>query len=347
MAKIKETKKDNREEENTKISKKSMTSRIFTWFLLLVIILIGWSIWRNPQGLSNIRDSLFPNKPDQEMVVAVKPVEAVVDNTNYIMQEIAQLRGEIELIRDKMSQELDLETLNLLNQKFEALEKNNLNIIDSKADVATVLGMVNRMDKLEGKVEKLIRVTDESALTLTSVMLVKDAAERGGKFEYEAEVLSQLSQDNNQIRESVEIIVNASTKGIKTNAFIASSFEGVYNNILKKQKADFEKTWKDRVNSKLSEYVKIRRTGDKQPEFEKDQDLVLARKMVLAEDFAEAVRILEKPENMQSFGKDEELRNWIDMVKVKQEFNAAVSQIANNSLAVMKVSSIKKEISYD
>ena len=45
--------------------------------------------------------------------------------------------------------------------------------------------------------------------------------------------------------------------------------------------------------------------------------------------------------------KSEALQEWIGWVENKLEFNAAIKQVANNSLAVMKVNSIKKEINND
>lgn len=47
---------------------------------------------------------------------------------------------------------------------MDAVEKTNLNVIDSKADVATVLGLLTRVDKLEDKLDKMAKVTDEGAL---------------------------------------------------------------------------------------------------------------------------------------------------------------------------------------
>ena len=45
--------------------------------------------------------------------------------------------------------------------------------------------------------------------------------------------------------------------------------------------------------------------------------------------------------------KSEALQERIGWVESKLEFNAAIKQVANNSLAVMKVNSIKKEINND
>lgn len=67
-------------------------------------------------------------------------------------------------------------------------------MIDSKADVATVLGIITRLDKIEERLDTLAKISDDGALVLTATMMVKESSENGTNFAYEAEILQQLAK---------------------------------------------------------------------------------------------------------------------------------------------------------
>ena len=320
---------------------KSKGKRVLRWFLVMVILAgAGMTIWKNPQLYNQLKTAA------EKVFVQPQPEPKGPSQIEILQQEIAQLRIELAQ-RNVDAQNLSNDTIEKLNQKFENLEKTNLAIIDNKADAATVLGIVIRLDRLENKVNVLARVTDESALILTAVMLVKDSAEQGGSFEYEAAILSQLAQNNLSVRSAVEQIQKIAVSGVKSNVFLVKRFDVVYEEIAELQKKEFEKTWKDRLNSKLNQFIKVRRTNNQVPEFEADKTLLNIKKLVDAEDLQSALMLLQQPKNADLLSKSEALQEWVGLVKTKMEFNTSVKQIANNALAVMKVNSINKEINND
>ena len=146
---------------------------------------------------------------------------------------------------------------------------------------------------------------------------------------------------------AVEQIQKIAISGVKSNVFLVNRFQVVYNEIAEMHKKEFEKTWKDRLNSKLNQFIKVRRTNNQVPEFEENQTLVNIKKLVDAEDLQSALMMLQQPKNADLLAKSEALQEWVGLVKTKMEFNSAVKQIANNALAVMKVNSINKEINND
>lgn len=315
--------------------------RMLKWFLVIVILgTVGTLWWKNPELVSQVKAKL------ENMFVSPVQEQQAPSQIEILQQEIAQLRVELAQ-RNIDAQNLSNDTIEKLNQKFENLEKTNLAIIDNKADASTVLGIVTRLDRLENKVNVLARVTDESALILTAVMMVKDSAEQGGSFEYEAAILSQLAQNNVSIYPAVEQIQKIAVNGVKTDVFLVNRFSDIYTEVSELQKKEFEKTWKDRLNSKLNQFIKVRRTNKQVPEFEADKTLLQVNKLVEAGDLQSAVVLLQNPDNANLLAKSEALQEWINWVKTKMEFNAAIKQIANNSLAVMKVKSIKEELSND
>ena len=314
---------------------------LFKWLVVIVVLaLLGTAMWRNPELVNQVKVKF------EEMLASPVQEQQAPNQMEILQQEIAQLRAELAQ-RNAEAQNISNDTIEKLNQKFDNLEKTNLAIIDNKADASTVLGIVTRLDRLENKVNVLARVTDESALILTAVMMVKDSAEQGGSFEYEAAILSQLAQNNLSVRQAVEQIQKIAISGVKSNVFLVNRFQVVYNEIAEMHKKEFEKTWKDRLNSKLNQFIKVRRTNNQVPEFEENQTLVNIKKLVDAEDLQSALMMLQQPKNADLLAKSEALQEWVGLVKTKMEFNSAVKQIANNALAVMKVNSINKEINND
>lgn len=228
---------------------------------------------------------------------------------------------------------LDTEAIENLTAKYEKIEAQNLNTINSKADTATVLGIVTRMDYLEEKVNKIANVSDQGALILTAVMLIKDRVETGNEFVYEAEILNQLAQDADaKIKENVETIVNLSTEGIATTSELIKDFEKIYNkqNITE----DTGLSWKERIIAKFNQLVQIKKTN--QALVEADLKINDARDYVLAGKISKAINIIEQ--NNLDFDK-----NWLLEAKSKTSFDKAVSKISAYSLAVMKVNSLRGE----
>lgn len=318
-------------------------------FWIAIAVAAVWGVAAHPQWVSYAKRAMVAmmNRPASQSVNLSENAD-----DRLLSEQISLLRDEINFLKNNLAAESSLsesdnKKLEAINQRFETMEKTNLSIIDGKADVATVLGIVTRLDALEEKVKVLSKATDESALILTAVMMVKEAGDRGGSFAYEAGVLHELAKDNSKISAAVARIEKYAQNGIATNTQLINEFESIYNALLKKQKEEFEKTWKDRLNSKLNEFIKVRKVnGEAEEAFEADKALLSVKSLVEAGDFAAAVNELEAVDNA-DIVKDEALEKWIAQAKAKVEFYDAINQISTHSLAVMKVSSIRKEINND
>ncbi len=297
--------------------------------LLFVAVLggVGYALWANPQVVSQIQKS-FDFKSGK-----VEHQRQFED----LSRQVKHLQNQVDFLSEQRKNDDYQE----MKEKVAAIEKTNLNVIDSKADVATVLGIITRMDKAEYKLDNLAKVTDEGALILTSAMLVKDAAERGGQFEYEAEVLQEISKDNLKMKEPVALIVKYAAEGILPQEVLKNNFGKIYKAMLKEQKQAFEQSWTDRLNSKLSEFVQIKRVKDETPVFEANQGLEIAKHEVDNGNLAAAVKELGRSENADLL-KNKSLDKWYNQAKATVEFNQAVSKISASSLALMKVNFIRK-----
>lgn len=321
-------------QKSKKRSVKRTLSKLLFW---LVILAAAFGLWKNPDYVKSSWQRLQSlNQPGEEPEITL---EGLAEQVANLQNRLIRLQA----VQEHLNRNVDADAL---NRRMEALEKVNLNVIDSKADIATVFGMVNRLDKMEERLDTLTKFTDESALILTGAMLVKDSAERGNDFVYETEILRQIAEKNQKVKAPIAVISRYAAAGIRTNRYLINEFESIYAEMLRQRKEALEQNWKDRLNSKLNEIVKIKRIKDDIPEFEENGNLKQIRTWVESGEFARAVALLEKDE-AQQIAANQELKTWLQEAKAKIEFEKAIAEIAAYSLAAMRVNFIKKETGND
>lgn len=313
----------------------------FTFRVLLIALVLGggYAFWKNPnlaEDLSAKTKELFDNTNSESTTPQI-------DQVALLRQEVQDLRTQIALLQSLQAQKQDTTTL---EKRFETLEKFNHNVINSKADVAIVLGMLTRLDAAEQQLDVLSRITDQGAVVLTATMMVKDAAEKGGSFIYEAEVLNQLAADNVKVKPALEVIQKAAVDGVSNNAYLMKSFDGVYFSLIEQTKQESEKTWKDRLNSKISEYIKVQKNGEKSPTNQNIQELDNIKILVNSGNIKKAVVLLQQLSNA-NLQNEPLLKAWMEKAQNKIAFDEAISQIATYYLAALKVNFIKKETQHD
>lgn len=312
-----------KKEINQNEKKINLKKRLFTSCLVILLLGVSYFVWKNPQTWQQLKSWFTP----QPKVDIYQPqINSLNTQINTLKQQIAILSAQIK--------EPDLSEV---NAKITAIEKMNLNVIDSKADVATVLGVVTRMDKAEQKLDKILDINDDSALVLTGVMLVKDAAQRGGDFKYEAEVLAQLAADKPKLQKNISKIETFAKEGIVSERELVDEFAIIYSQITKEQKESGLKNWKERLNSKINEMVKIKKTNSQEEITPQETDLADVAKTVNKGLFSQAIKILQSS----SFAEDKRLKKWLEKATTKIEFEEAISELTAYSLASLKVKFLK------
>lgn len=309
---------------------------------VIVIGAMGFGLWANPQIIEKAK-SLMKNPATENMTIGSEVATQDNNELTMLREEINMLRMQLNQLQNQQNQVLDTSAL---DEKFANLEKTNMNIIDSKADVATILGLITRMDKAEQNLDLLSKVTDDGALSLTAMMMVKDSADRGGSFEYEAAVLQQLTEGNVNVKEPVDKIVKVASVGVKSDAYLINSFNKVYDNLLKIQREEFEKTWKDRVNNKINEYIKIKKVNENSPEFKANKELEQIKVLVDAGNIKKALVGLQNINNKMLLD-EESLKQWMEEAQNKTDFSEAVAKVSTYYIAALKINFIKKETKND
>lgn len=301
----------------------------YTIRLILLASLCGASyvLWKNPQFIEQLQNQF--NQQDQ--------TDPYAEHFHNLQNQISQLQNQLYKTNSKIENLGFLE----LKEHVKNLEKINLNIIDSKADVNTILGVITRMDAAEQKINNLSEVTDSSALLLTGILLVKDAADRGQKFEYEAEVLSQIAADNPQAFQQTQKLKNFAASGIPADIELAIEFEQAQTNFLSKKAPSSEQTWKERLNSKFNEIVQIKKLDQSAPQPSVYNDLKNAKKLIENGNILRAAELLQKTSDPE-LKNSEEIQNWIKKVNNREEFYQTISAMSAYALAALKVNNLQK-----
>ncbi|MBR1948607.1 MAG: hypothetical protein IKA30_02305 [Alphaproteobacteria bacterium] len=302
--------------------------------LLVVVVgvgILGYKLWEKPQLLEQAKALLFKNEVKED--VYQPQIDA-------LMQQIRVLQSELSMVKGK-AENPDFSDM---NKRIDAIEQVNLNTIKSKADMETVLGLVVRMDNAEGKISDLAKVTNKSALALMSAMLVKDAAERGGEFVYEAEVLSEIVKGNIKIAKEMELINKVALTGVSTKENLQNEFADIYGEKYAEVVEEIKpKDWKERIYYQINKIIKIKKVDDekvKEKFSEEDRAWSVVSDFVSKGEIKRAVAIAKKPLNEEMI-KNEKFADWLEKASEYGDFYDAISRISANSLAVMKVEFLK------
>ena len=221
-----------------------------------------YGLWRNPQIIRNMAAYVSAQTSDRA------EIEENTARENQFDRQLSMLQSQINYMQVQLNSlpagENEAVDLSRFEDKLEAIEKQNLNVIDSKADVATVLGIITRLDKIEERLDTLAKISDDGALVLTAVMMVKESSENGTNFVYEAEILQQLAKNDKDIQSDVETIARAAREGVKPLSYLNREFGNIYSRLAKvKTQQDMEgKSWKEVLNIKFNEVVKVKRVND-------------------------------------------------------------------------------------
>jgi len=296
---------------------------------LAVVGALGYGAWYYRTDIKNQLDEIMRAKPD----------EVMSEQVNYLQQQLADLQNKLQEV-EYVAHNPDFSSM---QKRIDDIQQISVNTIKSKADVDALLGLVVRMDKTEEKLRELAKVSDEGALILTAAMLVKEAGERGGKFVYEAEVLSEVVKGNVKVKDEVARIEEIAAQGVPSVGELQKEFVEAYLNKYPEpvEEVDTASNWKERVYNQLHKIIKIKKSDEniedvKTEPSEEDRAWNIVRDFVLSGEIIRAVGIAEKPLNHELL-ENERFKAWLQNAKVYKDFYENVSRITANGLAVMKV----------
>ena len=331
---------ENNDKKQTKKSYKSVFGLLF----LLIVAGAGYAGWKNYDVIKDKLASYYPAvyEKNEEAVSPVPDwaglIEEKADKASiYTLQE--KLSNMQNLLNQIILQKNDAPDMTLLNERIDNMQDLLIASVNGKADAQSVLGIIVRLDKLENELSRLSRYNNDGALILATVTMIKQSADEGKNFVFEAQMLSELAGEKEKIAEPLMVIEESAEQGVATNEELSREFASVYEKLNSKN-AGKEQSWKERLISKFNELISIKKTDEKTTE-DKQKDFMKALKSLADEQkFAQIVKLIQSSNN-KNLNKDLALQEWSKKVEAKQDFETAVNKISSYSLVLMKMSNLQ------
>ncbi len=266
-----------------------------------------------------------------------------------VAEDIATLKLQVQNLEQKLETyhkqlpAISQEDIVKFSQKVDGMHKINLEILNTKASMASVMGLTERVDTIESNVKKLGAVSSQAALILTATTLVEEAAKKGQPFTYEATVLQNLSQGTIMENEATRIASFSDSQLLSKKALI-KKFEFLYDSQEQveepqspsDEKQENKQDWKEKILTKLKSLIIVRKIETHNNKQITPEERVL--ELVQKGEFNVAMLKMEVEPKFQT----EEFEIWKENVRSYNVFCQELSKIKAQTLGLMKAEGIKK-----
>lgn len=294
-----------------------MLLRVAELAVFMLIIGGGLFLWYNPEYMT-------------------KFINISYETPDYSYDD-SKINSQLEIINNKLSTFENIR--NVDDDKFAMLQKQFAYFEKSKADASDLISINNRISNLSSKTARLSQTSNIGALILTSAMLIRDNINLGFGCKKEAEMLKILSSDIDFMKENVENVSIHCNNDIKSDyelkkqlLCIAEKYE---NEALEKEQ---QKDWKERLSSKLKEYVKI--SSDENENYNVLEDIKQLQGFAFRNDWDSVLKFLSDNQKISEYT---DIKYWSENVAERQKLYQSLSDLINDCLLIMKVENAKNE----
>lgn len=247
-----------------------------------------------------------------------KKIEHVVE----IMPKTGLLEDSVRELSAKS--ETAYENIVKLTQKTEGLEK-------TKADSSYMLSVMSRMTAVEQKLAKSNVEKERIASLLLMVNQMKDAVQKGDKFEVAFESAYSLSKFNQELRKQMAPLKLLSKEGVLTKCKLHKEFKDLARQTMLNERVGVQDTWYKKVLAKVSDLIVIRRLDAEEADVSVNAILAKAEQKIKQDQFAEAVFELKKmPE-----GKADLFKNWMISAEKYVVANTTINYTLDKLLGIL------------
>ena len=285
--------------------------------LILAIIGFALFLWQKPQYLSQWLQipTVNINNDSPENSAKIEAIDNKIET--------------LEIIAKNNSEKADL-----IQQQFQHFDK-------SKADSEQIINLNNQINDIRNTAKKLSQTSNSGALILTSAMLIRDNISRGINCKNEAEALKILAQNIDSVNNDVEFIASHCDMDFISDNTIINRFNTIYSSVEESLKPKEEQNWKQRLISKINEYIRISNSRDNKEEtYNPLKSLSPIKQLVNNHDFAAALDQLLNSSDTKLM-ENQDINEWYNQTKNQLHFYKALSNIINASLLIMKVEDAK------
>lgn len=254
-----------------------------------------------------------------------------------INAHIASLQNEVDELKNRpLSVKNEGVSADFVNHRLQQLKQEML-------ENGTAESNINESVKYSEEI-----VTNKKAqeiLLASGAMIVRNLAEEGNRFDYEAEVLQILAQGNYQAERYVDVMRRYAFSGIKGRNYLIKSYNKIFAelNDAAVKPAEMEQTqdvqsWQDKILFWVKKLF-ISKKGSKRPVFTAENDEVYV--LVNEGHFGDALNALGNNEKYMRLN-SQPLRNWQNQVIAYLEFNHAVDSLIMNCLANLHLKEMER-----
>jgi len=137
-----------------------------------------------------------------------------------VSSELDQIKARLQRLEAQAVEPKPQVDIAALEDRVARLEKNG-------ADAASVLRLVDRIDRAEAALRDLQTRRKADAALVLAVGLLKDAVDRGGSFDTELRGLKALAPEDDDVKKTVADLKGSAAAGIPSRATLAARFRAI------------------------------------------------------------------------------------------------------------------------
>lgn len=324
----------NDEKQNNSANHISFAKRLKRWLMWLILAAIAAGGFY----VAYLENRLpWLNAPQTVVEPQQQPALQQTSNTAILTDKVAVLEGQVKILNNKIialqnaAPTDSLELVKNIDARLAQIEEaNNEAIAQIMAQVAT-----------ENKETSPAKPTSRDILLASGALIVRDMAEQGLPFAYEAEVLQILAQGNPQAEQYAATAQQFAASGLQGAPALIREFNKLYPALNDVPTVDntptetteepqtwYAKTWQWFKN------IAVHRKKMAKPEFNATEDEVY--QLVNAAKFAEALNVL-KTDSQYNRISSPALEEWQKQASDYVAFDTAMRGLIMNALANIRL----------
>lgn len=315
--------------------------KILLWTASVVVIAcVAGGVWYKSDDIKLFFKEKFPSKQAEQTlsssdIVSMFSEKADKGTVAYLQSQISDVQT---ILNKLLVTESNSPNLSAVEQNVNDLRELIISSVNGKADVQSLVGIINRVDKLESEIDRLAHMNNQGSVLLAAAMLVKESALDGRDFSFEAMMLDELNANNPKISDAINEVKNLAQKRIYNNAELSEQFAEIHHEFVAKNQKDEPKNWKERIVLKIREFISVKK-AEKTPEEKQIAFLNTLKNLADNQQFSQVVALINGDENPE-LKSSPSVQKWFENVENKKNFDAAISKISAYSLVLIKLNNV-------
>ena len=268
--------------------------------------------------------------------------------------QISELNAQIEFLKRDFNK-LKTESLSAdalseeyINEKLSEFKNDVLNMApqNSEEQILQNNAKITALEKAIADLQNKNHLMPQEILLSAGALTIRNMAENGENFAYEAEVLQLMAQGNQTAEQYVSEIRKFSAEPLNTKTSLINKFKSIYADLSGTEIKDEPKTedltnaesWKNAFFTRLKNLVTFKHKKTIKFEPAPDEIYILVENGNLAQALAE-IKTSQKYTSLNSSA----LNIWMQNVQNYLDFNKAVNGLLLNSLAGLHLKQFERD----